>query len=331
MKTIRDFRFRRTLFLAVLCLTIILAIMGQAACDRISLESDLGRYWGYDPGLPQIWITIAVTLAAMGLVFLAVRFFPIRRVVLRVFAWILGIAVAVWLLAFSGAYLIRGTDPGDIYGGAGGYLAYVDKLEEERRLWNKCHWFGHGDGFFTYSWEEYVDALDHLDYMEADEEPYSTIADEWDRGAYAFQYYHSETMLNVLSYFYGRWVWLLYLLLALLSVGLAVSMLLVAGKLPGKLFYSAAMIMYAIMVIMPALNGCAWVYAGVVGPPFTGTDAYYLEFAAFLTGPAIGIMLGLVGRKKNTEGQQTDETAEFNPNEACMTGSDAAEMTGDLG
>ena len=54
---------------------------------------------------------------------------------------------------------------------------------------------------------------------------------------------------------------------------------------------------------MPALNGCGLVYDGFSGPLFTGYGQGSWRFGMFITGPALGIMLGLIshGQKGETE------------------------------
>ena len=103
-------------------------------------------------------------------------------------------------------------------------------------------------------------------------------------------------MLNVLSYFYGRWVWLLYLLIALAAIALAISMLPLVGNTYTKILYCAACLLFAVITIMPDLNGCGLVYDSVSGPPFTGYGFGYWGFGIFITAPALGIILGLISR-----------------------------------
>lgn len=288
---------RKKWFLITIGLLIAFAVLGQTAIDKIAHDSEAGQYWGYERGLPYLGITIAVTCATVGVIYLAVRSFPMGKKALRVLAWVLGIAMAGWMLLFLYYYIYVSSDPGDVYGAAGLWIAHVDKLQTEREIWDKTHWYGQGDDVYAYSFDEYLKAYDHLYLGNEDEEPYHSIVDEREKIEYVFQYCESDTMINVLTYFYGRWVWLLYTLIVIAMLGFAISLLPTAGKTPGKLLYLTAWVSFAVISIMPALNGCAFLY-NFWGPPFTGYGFVYREFNILLTGPAAGVMLGLADQKK---------------------------------
>lgn len=300
MLNLKDRKIRKKWFLIALGLLIVFAVIGQIACDEIALESRRGQYWDYQRGLPYLGITIGVTCAAAGAIGLAVRFFPVKYKAAKIFAWLLGIVIAAWMLLFSGLYVYVSLDSGDVYH-AGWWVGYVDKLEEERALWRKTQWFGRGDEYYQYDYE--VSANAPAEEYRAKEEPYHTAVDERYKAETVYQDFDSVTMLNVLSYFYGRWVWLLYSLIALAAVALAISMLPLAGNLCTKILYCAACLLFVIITIMPALNGCGLVYDGVSGPPFTGYGYGYWGFGMLLTGPALGTLLGLIsrGQRKNLE------------------------------
>lgn len=93
MLTIKDSKIRRKWFLITLGLLIVFAVIGQITCDKIALESKRGEFWDYHMGLPYQGITIGVTCAAVRLTDLAVRFFPGKHKVAKIFAWMLGIAM----------------------------------------------------------------------------------------------------------------------------------------------------------------------------------------------------------------------------------------------
>lgn len=284
---------RKKWFLIALGLLIAFAVIGQIACDEIALESRRGQYWDYHRGIPYLWITIGVTCAAAGAIYLAVRFFPVKHKACKIFAWLLGIAIAGWMLLISGMHIYMSFDSGDIYH-AGWWIGYVDKLEEEQALWRKTRWFGRGDEYYQYDYEVFANAP--TEEYRAKEEPYHTAVEERYKAETVYQYFDSDTMLNVLSYFYGRWVWLLYLLIVLASIALAISMLPLVGSIYAKILYCAACLLFMVITIMPALNGCGLVYDGISGPPFTGPDSVYWWFGILITAPALGIMLGLIGR-----------------------------------
>lgn len=300
MLTLKDCKIRKKWFLIALGLLIVFAAVGQFACDEIALASRRGQLWDYQRGLPYLGITIGVTCASAGVIYLAVRFFPVKYKAAKIFAWLLGIVAAAWMLLSSGLYIYASTDSGDVYH-AGWWIGYVDKLEEERALWRKTRWFGRGDEYYQYDYAVFANAPE--EEYRAKEEPYHTAVDERYKAETVYQDFDSVTMLNALSYFYGRWVWLLYLLIALASIALAISMLPLAGNLCTKILYCAACLLFMIITIMPALNGCGLVYDDASGPPFTGYGYGYWGFGIFITGPALGIMLGLIrrGQWKNPE------------------------------
>lgn len=293
MLTLKDSQIRKKWFLTALGLLIVFAAVGQLACDEIALASRRGQYWDYQRGLPYLGITIGVTCAAAGAIYLAVRFFPVKYKASKILARLLGIAMAAWMLLVSGLYIYVSLDSGDIYH-AGWWIGYVDKLEEERALWRKTRWFGRGDEYYQYDYDIFANAP--VEEYRAKEEPYHTAVDERYKAETVYQDFDSVTMLNVLSYFYGRWVWLLYLLIALASVALAISMLSLAGNLCTKILYCVACFLFMVITIMPSLNGCGLVYDGASGPPFTGYGQGYWRIGMFITGPSLGIMLGLVRR-----------------------------------
>lgn len=300
MLNLRDSKIRKKCFLIALGLLIVFAAVGQFACDEIALASRRGQYWDYQRGLPYLGITIGVTCAAAGVIYLAVRFFPVKYKAAKIFAWPLGIVAAAWMLLISGLHIYVSFDSGDVYH-AGWWIGYVDKLEEERALWRKTRWFERGDEYYQYDYDVFENAP--TEEHRAKEEPYHTAVNERCKAETVYQDFDSVTMLNVLSYFYGRWIWLLYLLIALASVVLAISMLPLVGNMYAKILYCVVCLLFTVITIMPALNGCGLVYDGFSGPPFTGYGQGYWRIGMFITGPSLGIMLGLIrrGQRKNPE------------------------------
>ena len=298
MKNLKNINTRKKWFLIFIGLLLVFSMIGQIGIDKICLESEPGQYWGYERRLPYLGITIAVTGAAAGLFYLAVRFFPVKKKRLKIPARVLAAALSGWMLFCSGLTVYRAADSGDVYGAAGLWIAYVDRLEEERKVWDRSRWFGHGDEVYEYSYDEFMEAHSHLYIGNEEEEPYHSIVDERCKAEYVFKYCASDTMINVLSYFYGKWVWLLYGLLALCAMALGASVLPLAGRRPEKLMFLAAWILFCIISLLPALNGCALVSDPVAGPLFTGIGWYYWKYGVLFTGPAIGVMLGLIYRKR---------------------------------
>lgn len=192
-------------------------------------------------------------------------------------------------------YIYSSFDSDDVYY-AGWWIGHVDKLEEEQKLWRKTHWFGRGDEYYQYDYDVFENAP--REEYRAEEEPYHSALEERYKAETVYRYFDSDTMLNVLSYFYGRWVWLLYLLIVLVSIVLGISLLPLVGNIHRKLLYCVACFLFIIITIMPTLNGCGLVYNGIYGPPFTGYGYAYWEFGALMAGPTLGIMLGLSKHKQ---------------------------------
>ena len=298
MIVLKETNEKKKLFLISIGLLLVFAIVGQIAINEISYKSELGQTWEYESYFYLYGVTIVVAVAAAGLVYLAVKHFPVRKKIQKTLAWVLGALLSGWMLFCCGYSIYMTTDSGGVYGAAGLWLAYVDRLEEEKNVWGKSHWFGHGDEVYEYTYDEFEEAQSHLYLGDEEEEPYHSIVDERYKMAYVFQYCESETMINVLSYFYGRWVWLLYSLLALCALTFGAFMLPLAGRWPRKLLFLAAWILLGIITLLPDLNGCALVFDPIAGPLFTGIGWYYWLFGALLSGPAIGVMLGLTDREE---------------------------------
>lgn len=309
MMTLKDGKIRRKWFLFALGSLVVFAVIGQIACDKIALESKRGKFWGYQSGLPYQGITIGITCAAIVLTNLAVRFFPRKHKIAKVFVWMLGIAMVAWMLLVSFIYIDSSFDFDDVYY-AGWWIGHVDKLEEEQKLWRKTHWFGRGGKYYQYDYEVFENAP--REESRAEDEPYHSALEERYKAETVYRYFDSDTMLNVLSYFYGRWVWLAYLLIVLTSIVLGISLLPLVDTIHRKLLYCTACSLFAVITIMPALNGCALVYNGIYGPLFTGYGYAYWEFGALMAGPTLGLILGLSGHKQG-EAVKASSTAEMDP------------------
>lgn len=298
MKIFKDATSQKRLFWVSIVLLIVFAVIGQIGIDRICLASERGQYWGYESCLPYLGRTIAATCASIGLSFLAVRFFPVRKKPMLVIAWILGIAIAAWATFLSVRFFCMAQESKDIYGAAGLWLASVDRLDEERTVWNKSRWFGHGYAVYETDYGTFTEAESRLSLGNEDEEPYHTIVDERYKMESVFQYCEADTMINVLSYFYGKWVWLVYSLLMLCAAIFALSLFPANAGVPGKLLFLVMWVLFAITVLLPALNGCALVIDPIAGPPFTGVESVYWQYGVLVAGPPIGIIAGLTDREK---------------------------------
>ena len=282
-----------------LWLLLLFAVISSFFADRIALASDRGKFYRYESYLPFMGITMIATCIVAFLVFLAVRFFPVKNKVLKALAWVLGILFMAWMLLGMHFVFVRITDSSEnVYDGGGLWLGYMDRHEEERKVWDRSHWFGHGDEIYAYTYEEFVEARSHLHFENEDEEPYHSIVDERYKIEHVFTYFYADMLLNLLAYFYGKWVWLFYTLLATGSVILAISLLPLIGGLPGKFLYVSTWILFAMIVLVPALGGCTLLSNSCAGPMFTGAGWYYLEYGSAFVGPVLGLLLGITGRQK---------------------------------
>ena len=290
MNDIKKIKANRICFIICLGLLILFAVFGQISCDEIALASRRGQYWEYQRGLPYLMATIGIICLAVGLIYLLIRVLTVKRRVTKILAVMLGIAIVAWMLLISGLYIYRSIDSSDYYY-AGWWIGYVNKLDEERNLWSKTHWFGKGDEYYQYSYEVFVNAPS--EEYRADEEPYHSAVEERCKAETIYQFFNSDTMLNVLSYFYGRWVWLVYSIIAVVTVSFGISLIATVDSLWKKTLFFVAWLLFAIITIMPVLNGCGLVYDGAFGPPFTGYGEAYWQFGVFITAPSIGIILGL--------------------------------------
>lgn len=289
---------RKRLYLLSVGFMILFAAVGSFFADRIGLESEAGQFWDYESRLPGIGVNLTISCAATFLIYLIVRYFPLGAQAMKILAWILGIVAGVWMLFVSGYYLCLSSDPTDVYGAAGLWISYVDKREVEKTVWDKSHWLGRGDDVYETGFQQYLEAKNHLYLGNEGEEPYHSIVDERERIEFVFRLFQWNTMINVLSYCYGKWVWLLYLTIAVLNVGLALSLLRAAETVPGRMLYLSAWILGTVFSLIPVLGGCGFVYAPC-GPPFTGYGPTCWGLNVLTAGIAYGVILGIMQRKTN--------------------------------
>ena len=300
----KSIKVRKICFLITILLLILFVVMGQIAVDRIAMESESGQFWGYESSftgnLLKIGGAVVISCAAIAAFYLAIRFFPIKGIITKVLAWILGILLFAWTIFMSGLYFYDSYDySGGVAGVAGLWLKYVEKMDVEHNALEHSKWFGKGDEMYAYSYDEYLDALSHLSLGNEEEEPYSSIANERDTIEHVFREYDSITLLNVLTHFYGKWVLVLYGVIVAAMLTISALLITTIDKLPVKILYASSWILLAIITVMPLLNGCALAFA-FWGPPFTGGYLYW-EFHVLITGPAIGAILGLSSQKNAKE------------------------------
>lgn len=284
-----SFKSLRILLYPTLAL-VLFAVSGQAACDQL----------GSVKGLSRQWITIALTLLEICALVVCIRFLSRPGRVLLFVRRILGAAAVAFMLFVAWLLVFAAPDQVESYG-TGWWIGQVDKLEEERHLWSVSHWVGRGDAYYEY--DDSVAVVPAKSETEALEEPYHSAADERYRAEVAYEYYYSDTMLNVLGYIYGRWVWLVYLVIAIAWTAAGIWASSRTRGLPAKLLYFASWTLFTVVIWLPALNGCGLRFS-YYGPPFTGFGSAYLEYNLLMAGPPLGIMLSFVMRKHPTKDEE---------------------------
>lgn len=281
-----SFKTLRILLYPTLAL-VLFAVLGQIACDRL----------GSVKGLSHQWITIALTFLEICVLVVCVRFLSRPGKVLLFVRRILGATVIAFMLFIAYFLIFAAPDRVETYS-TGWWIGAVDKLEEEQRLWSVSHWVGRGDAYY-----EYDDSLAETpakSEKEAREEPYHSAVDERARAEIAYRYYDSDTMLNVLSYVYGRWVWLVYLAIAIAWTAAGIWASAQVRGLPAKLLYFVSWALFTVVVWLPALNGCGLRFS-YYGPPFTGFDSAYREYHRLMVGPPLGIILSFAIQKHSVK------------------------------
>lgn len=270
---------------------VLFGVFGQIACDQV----------GSVKGMFHQWNTLALTLLEICCLLVCIHFLTKPGRVLLVIRRIVGVAVAVFMLFVSWMLVFTAPDQVVTYG-TGWWIGQVDKLEEEQHLWSVTHWVGRGDAYYEY--EDSDAAEPAKSEAEAMEEPYHSAVDERTRTEIAYRYYYSDTMLNVLSYLYGRWVWVIYLaiVIAWTVAGLWVSSQ--ARGLSAKLLYFASWTLFTVVIWLPVLNGCG-LHFSYYGPPFTGFGDAYWEYNLLMVGPPLGVMFSFVKQKSSVRDEYT--------------------------
>lgn len=269
----------RPLLYTVLAL-VLFAIIGQAACDRL----------GTLKGGARQWLMIAFMVFEILVLSVTVLFLSGKGRITRILAWIAGVLAFLYMFFIAFLLLFAESSPIEIYG-AGWWVGRVDKLKEEQRLWSSSHWVGPGDSYYEY--DDSVVEIPAETEAQSMEEPYRSAFDERARAEVTYRYYYSDTMINVLSYLYGRWIWLIYLTIAIVWIVAGVRASCLVCGIPSKLLYFASWLLFSIAIWLPALNGCGRHFFDY-GPPFTGFSRAYLEYNLLVVGPPLGVISALV-------------------------------------
>lgn len=289
-----SFKNLRILLYPTLAL-VLFAVFGQIACDQL----------GSVKGMFRQWVTIALTLVEICGLLVCIRLLSMSGKALLVARRILGAVAAVFMLFVAWMLTFTVPDQIETYG-ADWWIGQVDKLEEEQHLWSVSHWIGRGDAYYEY--DDSIAAVPAKSETEAMEEPYHSAVDERACAEVAYKYYYSDTMLNVLSYVYGRWVWLVYLAIVITWTAAGIWVSFQVRGLPTKLLYFASWTLFTVVIWLPALNGCG-LHFSYYGPPFTGFGSAYWEYNFLMVGPPLGVVISLTIRKSYIN-KETDITPE---------------------
>ena len=223
----------------------------------------------------------------------------------RVWRTILGAALSVCMLAAMVYPLLQACNTRDSFAvhprliereGGAHWTGELDWLEEEKKLWKLSHWAGRGE-----VWYQLDDAVLENAPADADweSEPYRSALEESCRGRYMLYDHGEKLLLNLTNYLLGRWIWLAYLLLALLWTGSGMTLFAEKKSRGETLLLSLAFLLPALRIWLPTLDCCGLVYS-CVGPLFScaqGDAPTQLCAVA----PAFGFLIGLTLSEKEKE------------------------------
>lgn len=163
----------------------------------------------------------------------------------------LAVILAIWNILMTIVCIATCIDKDDcapIYEG-GDVSWYVSRSEEIQYMRSKSVWFGRGDHYYTYP-----ECLQRENLMGAKETVREVMDKETSRAYHAFVRWRSETLLPVLTYCFGKWVGLLYLLLVpLWFIGAFAGFTSVKGK-GKKTLYGSCMSLVGIQLLLTLLD-----------------------------------------------------------------------------
>lgn len=266
---------------------VLFAIIGQLVCDQ------LGTIRGSFLHL----ITIVLIAFEILVLYVIAGYLTKNGRATRILAWVMGVIACLYMIFMSGLFIFGSPNPVEVYG-AGWWVGQVDKLEDEQRLWSLSHWIGQGEPYYEY--DDAIVATPAEKEAEAMAEPYHSALDERVRAETVYQFYYSDTLLNVLSYSFGRWVWLIYLAIVVVWMVVGIRALSEVNKIPLKLLYLSSWLLFTAVVWLPALNTCGLKFS-YYGPPFTGFSSAYWEFNLMMVGPPLAIMFFLLSEPERSK------------------------------
>ena len=240
-----------------------------------------------------------ITLLIAGICVGAIRLLQKNGRIGRFWGLVFGVIITVSIVVFAGTTLSHMKDKNDSYyvGGWIGDQYYdvhwyseLDWQEERGKLWRLSHWVGRGEPWYPYDDAVLESAPEDVDW--ASDEPYRTELDNRDRVRHILWSSHADMLLNLLCYRLGRWVWCVYVLIALAWTGSGIAMLFELETRRDLLLALPALCLLAILIWLPTLScpGLVYSYHGLL---FTAesSDTALLHYCA--VAPAYGLLFGL--------------------------------------
>ncbi len=239
------------------------------------------------------------TLVIIGLCVGAVWLFRRSGKLGRFWGLVFGVIITAGILFFAGNSLYHMQDKKDTYY-VGGWVddryydihwrSEIDWQEERGKLWRLSHWVGRGEPWYPYDDAVLESAPEDVDW--ASDEPYRTELDNRDRVRHIIWNSYADMLLNLLCYRLGRWVWCVYVLIALAWTGSGIAMLFELKTRRDLLLALPALGLLAILIWLPTLScpGLVYSYHGLL---FTAesSDTALLHYCA--VAPAFGLLFGL--------------------------------------
>lgn len=198
-----------------------------------------------------LWLALSIAVGVLlykGMNYLCKDNVKLKRV--RV---ILAVILAAWNAFMTIACIMISIDTDDlhpIYEGSD-IAWYASRSEEIQRMRSKSVLFGRGDHYYTYPDHE---SLKHENYIEENEEIHEVVEKEHTRAYCAFVRWRSETLLPVLSYCFGKWIAILYFIIALFWLTGATACLITVKGSGRKLLYGSCASLVGVQVLLTLLD-----------------------------------------------------------------------------